>query len=159
MSDHEIDAHDRSSVRIEHIVDKRINKRTKRIENTICELADQLRRKNDRSKKEASKPKISWNREGHRIQHEFLMETLDMLSDIEEDIDSGVHRDDCIEKVQTVKRSVKYRSKLIRMADQEEGGWETVKAYERSSIADDDKDDRKIKNAVATAKRKLCERS
>ena len=75
-----------------------------------------------------------------------------MLSDIEEDIDSGVHRDDCIEKVQKVKRSVKYRSKLIRMADQEEGGWETVKAYERSSIADDDKDDQNIKNAVATAK-------
>lgn len=38
-------------------------------------------------------------------------------------------------------------------------GWETVKAYERSSLADDEEEDRKIKNAVATAKRKLREKS
>ena len=88
-----------------------------------------------------------------------MIETLDALIDIEDDLDKGVDRDSCIVKIRNLKDTVKYRVKLIRIADQEEGGWETVRAYERSSLADDEDDDRRIKDAVATAKRKLSEKS
>ena len=144
---------------MDDLIDKRVKKRTKRIEKTLLELAEQLQKDNKKDKKVKKTREIVWNREGHRIQYEFIRDTLDALSDIEEDIDKGVDRDDCTEKVKKLKKSVKYRGKLVRMADQEEGGWETVRAYERSSIAEDEEDDRKIKNAIATAKRKIRERS
>lgn len=160
MSDQDNINRARNSERIEDLVDRRIKKHTQRIEKKLFQLAEQLQKYGDKSRKrDTKKTKIDWKREGNRIQHEFLMDTLEMLSDIEKDIDSGVDRDACIEKVQKLKRNVKHRGKLIRMADQEEGGWETVKAYERSSLTDDDEDDRRTKNAVATAKRKLREKS
>lgn len=163
MKNQEDQEHDReqSPEDIHDILDRKIKKRTRKIEKALFQLAEQLQN-DSKSKKEKEKKKdkpITWNREGHKIQNEFLVETLEALSDVEEDIDAGVDRDSCIEKIQKLKNAVKYRRKLIRIADQEEGGWETVKAYERSSLADDEEDDRKIKNAVATAKRKLREKS
>ena len=60
-----------------------------------------------------------WNREEHKIQYEFIRDTWDALSGIEEDTDNGVDKDECIEKVKKkLEKSVQYSGKLVRMADQ-----------------------------------------
>ena len=69
----------------------------------LVQLAEQLQKDSKNKKYRKKDNNISWNREGHRIQHEFLIEALDALIDIEDDIDKGVDRDSSIVKIQSLK--------------------------------------------------------
>ena len=81
-----------------------------------------------------------------------------MLNRLTKDVDSGVSRDACLEQCDDIKKSIDYRSKLLNIADQDEGGWEAVRECERSSLADDEKVYKRLKSARAAAKRKIKER-
>ena len=48
---------------------------------------------------------------------------------------------------------LKNRNKLIRIAESSEGGWETVRQYEASPLADDSEDESQLKRAESRAAR------
>ena len=61
------------------------------------------------------------------------------------------HAQECISEVED---KLKNRNKLIRIEEgSSEGGWETVRQYEASPLADDSEDESRLKRAESRAVR------
>ena len=96
---------------------------------------------------------LVWKYEGNKIQYKFNSDLEDTLKQIRWGVDNGkfeyVH--ECISEAE---EKLKSRNKLIRIADSSEGGWETVRQYEASPLADDSEDESRLKRAESRAIRK-----
>ena len=103
----------------------------------------------------AASPKtdLQWRKEGNRKQYDIMKELLIHAHQVKaynkarksEKVD--VHADELI-------RMMNERIKLLRIADSSTHGWATVAEYQANPIAEDEKDDLKIKRAEKTAQEK-----
>ena len=63
------------------------------------------------------------------------------------------------ELIRAAKEVLKQRTKELRIADNSEAGWETVKAYRSHPVAEDSDDDKRIRKAEKLAKERMANRS
>ena len=94
---------------------------------------------------------FSFKREGNKIQYSFNLERLEKLSRIENNIRlnklNAVY--DMITEEQTILRK---RNKILKIAGRH--GWDTVKEYLDSPLADDIEDASDLRAAISRANRK-----
>ena len=119
--------------------------------------SDLLSEQDSLSKKFRDEPSIKFKSGGNRIQFKF-----------NEGIQSGVQEIyKQLATPNTTSASLalniiskhKDRNKLIRIADTSAGGWATVRVYESSAIAENEKDDKKIRQAENRALKSIKEKT
>ena len=95
---------------------------------------------------EAGKFKFQGNRDQFLFNSE-LQGTLDDTANFlaARDIDKAG------EKVEELKESLRYRQKIIKLADKSEAGWLAVKEYQTEELASDSEDEKRIKKAQERA--------
>lgn len=89
--------------------------------------------------------------EGNKIQYSFNEERLRNLDTLSNNITFGDLKG-ALTLIESEKKSLNYRNKLLKIADKY--GWDTVKEYTDSDIADNAEDATKIRSAVARASAK-----
>ena len=94
------------------------------------------------------KVNTEFNGEGNKIQYSFNEERLRNLDTLANNINFGDIKG-ALSLVDTEKKELKYRNKLLKIADKH--GWDTVKEYTDSDIADNAEDATKLRSAVARA--------
>ncbi|KAH3859739.1 hypothetical protein DPMN_102562 [Dreissena polymorpha] len=95
------------------------------------------------SKKEKD---VTWRFKRNRVQFEFNEHIAGSLKQIDWSIEHG-KTGYCRELIAETLTNIQKRSKLIRMADTSEGGWDTVKLYGSNPVARDSEDEAKINRA------------
>ncbi|KAH3720911.1 hypothetical protein DPMN_063822 [Dreissena polymorpha] len=86
---------------------------------------------------------VTWRFNGNRVQFEFNEDTAGSLKQIDWSIEhgkTGYGRELIAETLTNILK----QSKLIRIADTSDGGWDTVKLYESNPVASDNEDEAKI---------------
>lgn len=124
--------------------------------NSIQKLKDYFDDKFDSITREAKSPQKqekAFNKNSCKIQFEFNQKQLRLVKDAIKLMESGaVNRP--LEKLEEVKKNLKKRNKLIKIADKSQFGWATVKEYETDSVASNSEDEKKIKKAEKRAAEK-----
>ncbi|KAH3739081.1 hypothetical protein DPMN_045728 [Dreissena polymorpha] len=96
---------------------------------------------------------VTWRFNGNRVQFEFNEDIAGSLKQIDWSIEhgkTGYGRELIAETLTNIQK----QSKLIRIADTSEGGWDTVKLYESNPVASDSEDEAKINRAGNKAVKK-----
>ena len=99
--------------------------RLQRLEDTIHDLADVIRK--DRSGRAKQGKKLpTFKFKGNQQQYEFNDEILDSLDDLKELVAVGsVNRS--TEVIENLEGTILKRQKLLKLADRSPGGWDTVR--------------------------------
>ena len=92
---------------------------------------------------------IKFKSEGNRIQFRFNEDIQEGLQNLQRQVKNSPPSAIVGELISKLKD----RNKLIRIADNSAGGWATVREYESSDIADNDEDDKRIRQAESRALR------
>ena len=126
--------------------------RLQRLEDTIHDLADCLRKEQgDRDKKKRKTPTFKWK--GNEEQFEFNQDLLDSIDDLRDLIEVGsVNRSSTV--LEELKAKLDKRQKMLKLADRSPGGWDTVREYLSDDLADDSADEKRIRNAENQAVKK-----
>ena len=98
---------------------------------------------------------IKFKSEGNRIQFRFNEEILDGLHKLHKLIPST---DKSAYVAIDLITKLRERNKLIRIADNSAGGWATVREYESSGYADNEEDEKRIRQAENRALRSIKDR-
>ena len=130
---------------VEQIV-ARLKRTQKELENRVKQLTSQVDEPADSYK---------WKKEGLKIQYQLGLKVLGKCNAAANAHGRG-QPELCIEYVRAVIEIVHRRNKELRIADESEGGWETVSAYRSHSIADNAADDKAIKRADKVGKERLA---
>lgn len=119
--------------------------------------SDLISEQDSRSTKYREDSNIKFKSEGNRIQHSFNEEVLECLQKLyKQFLDTG--RPSATIATGLISK-LKDRNKLIRIADSSVGGWATVREYESSDIADNEEDEKRIKQAESRALRSIKEKT
>ena len=126
--------------------------RLQRLEDTIHDLADCIRREHvDRDKKKKKLPTFKFK--GNEQQFEFNQDLLDSIDELRDLIEVGsVNRSSAVLEEMTTK--LDRRQKMLKLADRSPGGWDTVREYLSDDLADDSADEKRIRNAENQAMKK-----
>ncbi|XP_068706348.1 uncharacterized protein [Montipora foliosa] len=91
---------------------------------------------------EAGKLKFQGNKDQFLFNSQ-LQETLDDTADFlaARDVEKAG------EKVEELKKSLRHRQRIIKLADKSEAGWLAVKEYQTEELASDSEDEKRMKNA------------
>ena len=119
--------------------------------------SDLISEQDSRSKKHSEDSNIKFKSEGNRIQYRFNEEVLEGLEKLykqflDTDRSSASIAAGLISKL-------KDRNKLIRIDDSSVGGWATVREYESSDIADNEEDEKRIRQAESRALHSIKEKT
>ena len=125
---------------------KKLKSTQQRMENRIKQLVAQADRDPDEYK---------WKKEGLRIQHELGVKVLAKCSAISTAL-ANQQYELAKEYLQAVMKRIRNRNKELRIADESEGGWETVAAYRSHPVADNAEDDKAIRRAEKVGKERLA---
>ena len=124
----------------------KLKKTQKLLENRVKELTSQV---------DSGADGYKWKKEGLRIQYELGLKVLCKAGSAATAHRNGQH-ELCLEYIQAVIEVVHRRNKELRIADESEGGWETVNAYRSHSVADNAADDKAIRRADKVGKERLA---
>ena len=106
----------------------------------VSEIQDKLKFNNSSSSDLKS--------EGNRIQYKFNEERLCRLDFIAQKLVLG-DLDEALKIIDSEKQKLQYRLKILRIADKH--GWDTVKEYTDSDLADNAEDATKLRSAISRA--------
>lgn len=118
--------------------------------------SDILSEQDNLSKKYRDEANIKFKSEGNRIQFRFNENIMDGLNKIHKDLVSVASPLSSI--TGDLVGKLKERNKLIRIADNSTGGWATVREYESNDIAENDEDEKKIRQAETRALKTIKEK-
>lgn len=105
--------------------------------------SDLLTEQESTSKKLRDDSNIKFKSEGNKIQFRFNEEISTGLLKISKCSSQSA----AASIIDELTAKIKDRNKLIRIADSSAGGWATVKEYESNDIADNEQDEKKIRQA------------
>jgi hypothetical protein len=117
--------------------------------------SDILSEQDTLTKKFQVESNIRFKSEGNRIQFRFNEEILDGLHKLHKLIPST---DKSAYVAIDLITKLRERNKLIRIADNTAGGWATVREYESSGYADNEEDEKRIRQAENRALRSIKDR-
>ena len=123
-------------------------------EEFMCRIKDTLEEATSPSlKRPLAEPQIDFKYKGNKRQYDVNTRILSYIEHAETLINKG-KTTQALESLDEAKEGIKHRNKLIRLADTSEAGWDMVDEYEIKALASDSEDDRKIRQAEATALKK-----
>jgi len=118
---------------------------------------DIISEQNTLSQKLREEANIKFKSEGNRIQFRFNEEILNGVQKLYKHL---LTSDSSIAKVAAdLIGKIKDRNKLITIADTSVGGWTTVREYEANDVADNDEDEKKIRQAESRALKSIKEKT
>ncbi|CAG2190846.1 unnamed protein product [Mytilus edulis] len=96
-------------------------------------------------------PEFVFHSEGIKVQHSFNTERLERLAAVESCIKLG-NASEVSEIISQEKEIIRKRNKILKIADKH--GWDTVKEYLDSPLADNKEDANDLRAAISRASRK-----
>ncbi|CAG2231652.1 unnamed protein product [Mytilus edulis] len=96
-------------------------------------------------------PEFVFHSEGIKVQHSFNTERLERLAAVESCIKLG-NASEVSEIISQEKEIIRKRNKILKIADKH--GWDTVKEYLDSPLADNKEDASDLRAAISRASRK-----
>lgn len=100
---------------------------------------------------------VEFKFKGNKEQYLFNSNILDNLSKVSTRLELG-RLEETIPIIRSIEKDILHRNKLIKIADRSDGGWETVKEYQKDELASDSDDEKRLRIAESRAKRSRKEK-
>lgn len=135
------------------------------LEARMGQLETDMKRSQDESaerivKKARRERPYEFNKKGHKQQHEFNEQVIDILDEasvLTESItgSSSGTASKIKEGIREGTKLMEERQKMIKMADRSEFGWSVVEAYKSDELAVDSDDEKRLAKAESAAEKKV----